>query len=171
MQWTRNVYQTLLLVKILILESTIPTFSRLVFVFRTNTQVFLGNENANRPPWIKVCCWIWVNNVLIFCSHCSPQYMFVIHWSAARSPEQDVRLQHIPSTKETHARALYRHAISKWKCKKRKTNTCGKQAQILYLQSISIPYMERIPLSQYCVSTPPGVNLILVPCHADPAAL
>lgn len=53
---------------------------------------------------------------------------------------------HLNSKKKKH---FYRNAISKWKCKKRKKNICGKQAQRLYIWITSIPYMKWI---SFCIS-------------------
>lgn len=122
-------------------------------MFGSNTQVFLGNKHRHRPSSIKVCCTVQENDVLLFVQivHLRKYLWFTCYQQGVLSKSLLVKAAvysrcHFTSKKEKIKRSFYRNVISEWKCKMKKT-ICGNQKQILCLQSISIPYMKRIPFS------------------------
>lgn len=122
-----------------------PTLPGLLSVFGSNTQVF--------PSSIEVCCTVQENDVLLFVQivHLRIYLWFSSYQQGVLSKSLLVKAAvysrcHFTSKKEKIKRSFYRNVISEWKCKMKKT-ICGNQKQILCLQSISIPYMKRIPFS------------------------
>lgn len=114
--------------------------------------MFLGSKHRHRLSSIKVCCWVPVNDVLLFAQivHLRMDLWFSSYQQGVLSKslllEAAVyRTCHFTSKKK-NTRSFYRNVISEWKCK-RKKNICGNQKQILCLQSISVPSMKRTPFS------------------------